>query len=689
MIQTDYFYALKVNADIPAFPIFEVVSFDLTENLSEPFRLELDISSFNSKVDFAEIVDKPATLSFYTDKDRETPVRFVNGIVTSLLQRESGYRRTRWTMVVEPSLVRADLQSDCRVFQQKNAQEIIEIILKKNNIQGSEFATAQEKYKTREYCLQYRETDLKFIERLAAEEGTYYYFEHLKDKHLIKFSNHTGLSLNVGEVEYNSKPSGNRPNPAFHQLHYQKKIATTNQVMRDYTFTNPDYIQEHNDFARNQFEADQYEKYDYPGRYKRDAQGKPFTKFRLEYERRESEMAVAKGDEPKISLGNRISTKGHRRKEFDREWFVIGVSQQGVQNTSQQEENTEAGNSYENIVKLIPAENQWRPTPQHKPVVDGPQIAHIVGPKNEEIYCDEFGRVKIQFPWDRLGKNNELSSCWVRVSQAWAGARFGNIAIPRIGHEVIVSFLEGDPDQPIITGRTFHANTLPIYDLPLHKTRMSIQSKTHKGDGFNELRFEDATNAEEVYIHAEKDQNNVVKNNETTTVGVNRTENIGVDEEVTIGNDQTYTIGNDDKLTVGHDQKLTIIRNQENEIQKDKITKIGNHRVDKTFANHTIKTGGNHEQTTNGKHSLKAGTSIKTITKTHTLSGSDKAIIKGPAGTIILDDKGITLKGAVRVKGSFSVTGGSPDAVDQINLPVNTGEDLCLSCIFDASDMED
>ena len=223
----------------------------------------------------------------------------------------------------------------------------------------------------------------------------------------------------------------------------------------------------------------------------------------------------------------------------------------------------------------IPFSQPWRPKPQKKPVIDGPQMAHVVGPAGEEIFCDEFGRVRVQFPWDRYGKGDEYSSCWIRVAQNWAGGQYGHMAVPRIGHEVLVAFLEGDPDQPIVIGRTYHQDNLPPYPLPINKTRMTIKSKTHQGEGFNEIRFEDQTDQEEVFIHAQKDQNNVVLNNETTQVGHNRTEKVD----------------NDELIKIGHDQRLLVENNRIEVVESDRHLHVKGERIERVDGTHHLKLG--------------------------------------------------------------------------------------------------
>ncbi|WP_150538985.1 type VI secretion system Vgr family protein, partial [Actinobacillus vicugnae] len=461
--------------------------------------------------------------------------------------------------------------------------------------------------------------------------------------------------------------AGDRPAPALWHWAYEMKLGTTQHTLRDYTFTHPNYHQEHQRSSQQsnvlgENTVNLYEKYDYPGRYKRDAQGEPFNQYRLEYERRESEVALATGDDLRVIPGYRFSLTGHPREHFNQSWLVVEVEHRGWQYGVLEEEAGNSGNRYENHIKLIPYGIQWRPTPnpKPKPKVDGPQMAHVVGPAGEEIYCDEWGRVKIQFPWDRLGQNNEHSSCWVRVSQAWAGAQFGNVAIPRIGHEVIVDFLEGDPDQPIITGRTYHSTTEPPYNLPEHKTRMSIKSKTHKGNGFNELRFEDENGQEEIFIHAERDQNNVVKHDETTQIGNDRTEQVGHDETINIGNNRTESVGLDESITIGQDQQNSIGRNRITKIEKDDVLNIGNHFSLDVYADKKEKQGRDSTVQTAQNTKIKVGNNVNLHSKNIKMTGSTEVKMLGKAGTMLINGSGITLKGRVTIKGHLMIIGGSP-----------------------------
>ena len=264
--------------------------------------------------------------------------------------------------------------------------------------------------------------------------------------------------------------------------------------------------------------------------------------------------------------------------------------------------------------------------------------------------------------------------------QGWAGSQFGHIAIPRIGHEVMVDFLEGDPDQPIIMGRTYHSTTEPPYALPEHKTRMTIKSKTHKGNGFNELRFEDEKDREEIFIHAEKDQNNVVNNDETTQIGHDRTEQVGHDETINIGNNRTEMVGQDESLTVGRDQSNKINRNRMTKIEKDEVLNIGNHLSMDVYANQEVKIGRDYSHQTSRNAVFKAGKELKQHSKNIKLTGTTQVNIRGKAGTIIIDGSGITLKGKVTVKGNLIQSSGTPESPAVLSLAANDAKPICEVC---------
>ncbi|HCM9853804.1 TPA: type VI secretion system tip protein VgrG, partial [Escherichia coli] len=358
------------------------------------------------------------------------------------------------------------------------------------------------------------------------------------------------------------------------QFRYSAQIRPSSVVTKDYTFKRPGWAGRFDQEGQHQdYQRTQYEVYDYPGRFK-GAHGQNFARWQMEGWRNNAETARGMSRSPEIWPGRRIVLTGHPQANLNREWQVVASELHGEQPQAVPGRRG-AGTALENHFAVIPADRTWRPQPRLKPLVDGPQSAVVTGPEGEEIFCDEHGRVRVKFNWDRYNPADQDSSCWIRVAQAWAGTGFGNLAIPRVGQEVIVDFLNGDPDQPIIMGRTYHQENRTPGSLPGTKTQMTIRSKTYMGSGFNELKFDDATGKEQVYIHAQKDMDTEVLNDRTTTVKH--------DHRETVKNDQTVTIQEGNRLLmVEKGDKITGVRKgslSENVFQ-DRGTIAGSVHVD-------------------------------------------------------------------------------------------------------------
>ncbi|HCU2081458.1 type VI secretion system tip protein TssI/VgrG [Pseudomonas aeruginosa] len=575
-VQSDLRFTFTAGADA-----FEVVEFSLTEGLSETFLLDVELSCANPAIDFGQVLDRPALLTIWQGGQ---PVRYVHGSVTSFQQGNTGFRRTRYRAIVEPRLARLRLASDWRIFQTLAVPDIAKVLLKKHAITLDYEQKVTNAHAPREYCVQAGDTDYHFVERIMREEGFFYGFLHNAEGHrlihcdrLWIFGKQPGLP-----VEYNPMAGGDRPGPALRSFTYSENVRTARQTQRDYNFKNPLYNQQtRREGADLDHQASSYERYDYPGRYKSEV-GEAFTQDRLRGHRGDARQAIVEGDDARLVPGISFDLIGHPRQDMNRGWRPVLIEHHGKQYTSQAEESADAaqGTHYSSTATLVPDDAEWRAEPMDKPLITGPQQATVVGPPGEEIYCDEFGRVKVQFPWDREGKNDEHSSCWIRVSQNISGALWGHMAIPRIGQEVIVSNFDGDPDQPVITGRSYNANQRPPYELPANKTRMTIKSQTHKGDGFNEIRFEDEADQEEVFIHAQKDQNNIVNNDETTFVGHDRSERVDNDETVSIGHDRKEDVGNDETISIGRHRKEDVGKNETISIGRNRRVTIGGHKTE-------------------------------------------------------------------------------------------------------------
>nr|WP_298378791.1 type VI secretion system tip protein VgrG [uncultured Halomonas sp.] len=542
-----------------------VIDFQLKEALSQPFALTVNFASRQHDLSASDWLDREVTLSVWQDG---AVLRRVHGVVSEFEQGDRGHRRTHYAITVKPALWRLSLRHNSRIFQNVSPLTIINTLLNERGITDVAFAVIREP-EVREYCVQYRETDLAFIQRLAAEEGLFYFHEFedtAGGAHRLVFANDPQVLGNLGPRPYHSRPGGTAPERHIRRLRQTARVRPASAMLKDYSFKQPAYAQLHEQIGSGlevhaqRGGADKgYEHFDYPGRYKADASGKAFTKVRLEQLRSNATTASAESDLPELLPGARFALTEHDAAAMNRDWQVISVVHKGTQPQALEEDafSGDGMTTYHNTLVLMPADQAWRAEQPPRPRVDGPQVAFVVGPEGEEIHCDEQGRVKVQFPWDRYAKPDDTASAWIRVSQGWAGGGYGSMAIPRVGHEVIVSFLEGDPDQPLITGRTYHAVNTPAYSLPEHKTRTVIRTQTHRGDGFNELRFEDATDQEQIWIHAQRDLELLTEND--------RTEEIRRDSHLTIKRDRISELDRDDHLSV-HGERRTKIDGDDHRI---------------------------------------------------------------------------------------------------------------------------
>ena len=543
--------------DLPA-STFAVVDFELREALNAPFSLSINLASPQPGIAFGTILDQTCELQVWYDGILQ---RRISGIVSRFTQGDTGFRRTRYHAEVRPALWRTSLRTNARIFQAQKPDAIISTLLKEAGINDFAFALRYE-HAEREYCVQYRESDLDFINRLAAEEGMYWFHEFEAGKHRVVFSD-DAAALEKGEpLFFNLASQGLAQGAYVRRFRYAEAVSTAGVELKDYSFKTPAYGLSHKKMSNAlDHQREQYEHYDYPGRFKGDASGKAFSGYRLDALRNGSVTGWGQSNSAGLRPGYSFPLTEHPNPSLNIGWQIVDVVHEGKQPQALEEEGGGEPTTLSNTFNAIAAKTTWRPQMPDKPRVDGPQIATVSGPDGEEIYCDQYGRIKVQFPWDRYGASDDQSSCWVRVSQGWAGGQYGMMAIPRIGHEVVVSFLEGDPDQPIVTGRTFHATNLSPYPLPAGKTRTTLRTQTHKGVGFNELRFEDEAGKEEIFIHGQKDMNTVVLNNRSTSVNVDHTENIGQDQTVIVQRNQTVSVVQNQVTEVQGDQTIAVSKN--------------------------------------------------------------------------------------------------------------------------------
>ncbi|SDJ71479.1 type VI secretion system secreted protein VgrG [Dyella jiangningensis] len=505
---------------------FEVVSFSLDEALSAdgllsadgaplPFRLSVELSAFDDNVDFSRLLDAPAHFAIWRD---EQVVRHVWGIVTAWEQRDSGTHRTRYSAVIEPALARLTLRSNCRIFQQLNVPDIINTLLKEHGLLDVEWHLAGA-HLPREFASQWNESDWAFVQRIAADEGIFVSIAHDAHQHRLIFTDTVQSLPSGGTLIYQPQAGGMADQPSLRRFRYREQVAPTRTVGRDYTFHNARYNLEHHAvpyasdarlgqpasdtestgeyaFIRPSTmgaSRDTYERFRYPADYKRDEVGKPFTRTRLHAERRDAAQAHGEGDAAFLMPGVSYTLEGHPREAWNRDWRVVRLHHEGTQHPSQGEDATEGATTYSNTVVFVPREFEWKAPLWAKPRVDGPLIATVVGPANEEVWVDKWGRVKLQFPWDREGKSDDASSCWIRVAKGWAGVAWGMQALPRVGHEAVVIMLGGDIDQPMVVASAHHPGNPPPYELPKFHAIHTVKSKELKGNRANELRIDDTS----------------------------------------------------------------------------------------------------------------------------------------------------------------------------------------------------
>jgi len=542
-------------------------SFTGSEGLSQLFSFQLELLSENRRIRFEDVLGQELSFGISGTEAGESP-RCIHGIVTAFAQLPDTSRLSRYRATVSPRLWILTRKQNCRIFQNLSVPDIL-----KEMLAGIDVAwELQGSHPVRDYCVQYRETDFNFVCRLMEEEGIFFFFRFTKDTHKLvltdsKASHHDmpGSSALI----YEEVAGGVRDEARITGWIKSQELSAGKYSLQDYNFENP----KTNLLASQEILPsamvgkvnhklklsgnDQFEIYDYPGGYDSKGLGKDVTKYAIE--QIESSQFVIQGESnvPHLTPGFRFTLTKHPHAEGS--YVVTGVTHSAFEGGFHSAEDV-GQNHYANSFSCIPYSLQFRP-PQSavKPRVWGCQTAVVVGPSGEEIYTDKYGRVKVQFDWDREGRHNESSSCWIRVATHWAGRQWGQIHLPRIGQEVVVDFLEGDPDRPIIVGSVYNATNMPPYALPENKTQSGVISESSQGaGGYNQIRFEDLAGKEEVLIHAQKDMNTQVENDSTLTIGCNET--------ICVANDRATTIGNNDKTRVGGDQTLAVLGNSDRTI---------------------------------------------------------------------------------------------------------------------------
>jgi type VI secretion system secreted protein VgrG len=620
------------------------------EAISSTYRYRLDLMSEDATITGQDLLRKPVAVAIVLSDGSE---RWIHGMVSRFAQLGRRDEITFYEAEIVPTVWFLSLTRDCRIFQSMPVPDIVQKVLKDAGVTDFEIYCSERTYAKREYCVQYRESDLDFIQRLLEEEGIHYTFKHSSSKNVMVIGD---TQMSVPTIEGGSTirftEQADAHEDMIRDIRSENAVYVGKVTLNDYDYTQPTLS-----LISSMSGQGREEIYDYPGKYTTTGDGERYARIRLEAE--EAMRASVRGDGScrAFVAGSAFKLIDHYNSNANRRYRLVETTLA-----------LEAGDyrSWDDgeydcrcAFVAIPDDTPYRPpSTTARPVVRGSQTALVVGPAGEEIYVDKYGRVKVQFYWDREGRKDEKSSCWVRVSTSWAGKKWGAIHIPRIGQEVIVDFLEGDPDLPIITGRVWNDDQMPPYDLPANKTQSGIKSRSSKSggtDNFNEIRMEDAKGKELLYVHAEKDKQVVVENN--------RTEEVGKDETITIGANRTETVKGNEKIGIDGNREETVKGNE------------------------TIKINGNRKEDVKGSESVKVGTSrtVKigtsdalTVGTSLTVKANTSITLKVGANSIKIDNAGITIKGIqVNVKGTAKAEMSAPmtavkgTALLQAQAPIN------------------
>ena len=593
------------------------------EELGRASEFELAALSTRNDIKPSDLLGKKITVKLERVKGG---YRYFNGHVTRFAQGDTVGRYHEYRMTVRSWLWFLTRTADCRIFQEKTVPEIIKEVFADHSMAVFDDGLTGT-YVKREYCVQYRETDFNFVSRLMEEEGIYYYFEHGDGKHTLKLvdsdSGHKKLE-GKASIAYHLPGRSLHGDEEYIQIFRQdQRIQPGLVATRSYDFAKPkadlgvkaQNIQKH--------ESADYEWYDFEGDYIQTDNGDHLAQVRVDELHSEFELAEVECNVREIAVGRLFGFTNAPRKDQEKDYLIVSAEWDLQNNTY--ETVTQEDAIYHCTMKVLQSKQQFRPariTP--RPTMGGPQTAVVVGPGGEEIYTDKYGRVKVQFHWDRYGKKDQNSSCWIRVSNPWAGANWGGMAVPRMGQEVVVDFLEGDPDQPIIIGRVYNADQMPPYALPANMTQTGIKSRSSKGGGaanFNEIRFEDKKGSEQVFIHAEKNQDIEVENDETKWVGHDRKKTIDHDETVLVKNNRTETVGVNEKIdiganrteTVGANESITVSGNRTRAVSQNETVTVSLARTHTVGVNEMINVGAAQEVTVGAAQMVTVG-AIQAIT---------------------------------------------------------------------------
>jgi type VI secretion system secreted protein VgrG len=710
-----------VTIDTPLGDDIQFLSMRAAAELGRMFTYDLTLVSKRPDLDFRRILGKRVTVSLHVPNGKP---RIFSGYVVGFRQTGMRGRLHVYEAAVRPSLWLLTRRANCRIFQNKSVEDIVKAIFADPVYKSVEFGEIKwkantRKHPAREYCVQYRESDFNFVSRLLEDEGIYYWYQDRDGKESLILTDTLATHESVPGCEslpYGAVLSGAPGAEYVSEWQARREIETHSWLVTDYDFKHPSRpLQKKAVKSMPGFDAfGDLEHFDYPGGYVDPDHGESRAKARADALWAESLLGEdaginwhqvdARTNSMSVRIGSLLKLERHPRTDQNTQYLVTRTRYEIDLADYEAFEGSQPSRC-ECWFSAIDAKQPFAPArTTRKPFVQGPQTAAVVGPGGDEIYTDNYGRVKVQFFWDRLGKRDENSSCWMRVSQPWAGKGWGAVAIPRIGQEVIVDFLEGDPDRPIITGRVYNAEQMPPYELPANMTQSGIKSRSSKGGSganCNELRFEDKKGAEQVLLHAEKNQDIEVEHDETHWVGHDRKKNVDNDETTHVKHDRTETVGNNETIsigvnrteTVGANEKITIGSNRTKTVEASETATVALQRTHTVGINETITVGGAQEVTVGAFQAVTVGAfqavtvgAYQAVTvgadQTVNVGGSQTVGIAGSQSTSVGSDQSLDVGGGqtvtVAADASETISGAQTSTVSK-GRTTSVGEDDALS----------
>lgn len=580
---------------------FKVLAFKGQEALDQPFFIQVQVISENPDLDLEAFLHQAAYLDL---GDAEAGL---HGQVYAIGRDDPGRRYTRYHLTLAPRLACLAHRRDQRIFQQRSVPQIVAAVLEHHGILADAYAfeLGPVIYPPRAYCVQYAETDLDFIQRLCEEEGIHYHFRHSETAHVLVFGDDQTVFNRLPAQAYCAAGGPQAPMRSVQRFDVRFSIRSQRTVRRDHDFEHPSLrLQDSADATR----AQPLEDYRYPAGFSTRLRGQQLARRGLERHQRDRHRALGRSDQPLLRSGHFLELHDHPDPVCNDLWLITSVRHEGYQPQVLEEAVVESDRlqGYRNRFTATPWRATYRPPLKHpKPTINGSQTATVTGPAGEEVHCDAYGRVKVRFHWDRRDQADDKSSGWVRVASSWAGDGFGATLIPRMGMEVLVTFLEGDPDQPLINGCLPNALHMPSYPLPQHKTRSVLRSRSSPdGGGFNELLVEDRRGDELIYLRAQRDFEQHVGHDSRLEVAGERHETIRGLSSSRLGDQAHQHIAGERKVVLEADDHLRVHGGSQVHIGQSLVIEAGQEVHVKAGASLVIDAGAQLSFKAGGEHLL-------------------------------------------------------------------------------------